>query len=109
MLVARHDESQPAKGWYTNLFHPALPAIGFANAGINEPHFHRELHEVYLVARGQSTVQIDREQIVLRAGDVLVVEPHEVHTFLDHTPDYFHFVLHCPRIQGDKAAAVLEP
>jgi hypothetical protein len=33
-----------------------------------------------------------------------VVEPGEVHTFVDNTPDYFHFVLHCPMIRGDKVA-----
>lgn len=105
MLIARHDAAQPAKGWYTDLFHPALPAIGFANVGINAPHYHRELREVYLVARGRSTLLLDGQEITLAAGDVLVVEPGEVHTFLASTPDYFHFVLHCPRIQGDKVVS----
>jgi len=35
-------------------------------------------------------------------SDVIVVEPGEVHTFAESTPDYFHFVLHCPPIKGDK-------
>jgi len=38
------------------------------------------------------------------AGDVIVVEPGEMHSFVEHTPDYFHFVLHCPPVRGDKAA-----
>jgi hypothetical protein len=33
---------------------------------------------------------------------VIVVEPGEVHTFAESTPDYFHFVLHCPPVRGDK-------
>ena len=102
MLLARNDEATPEKGWYTNLFRPDLPAIGFANAGINEPHYHRELREVYLVARGRSTMVIDGNEIILKAGDVIVVEPGETHTFVSNSPDYFHFVLHCPQIRGDK-------
>jgi quercetin dioxygenase-like cupin family protein len=102
MLLARNDESSPAKGWYTDLFKPELPAIGFANAGINEPHYHRELREVYLVARGSSKMIVAGEEIVLNAGDVIVIEPGEPHTFTWNTEDYFHFVLHCPMIRGDK-------
>lgn len=105
MLLARADASRPAKGWHTQLFHPALPAIGFANEGVDEPHHHRRLYEVYLVARGSSTLIVDGQSISLGAGDVIVVEPGETHTFVQSSPDYFHFVLHCPRIQGDKVAA----
>jgi len=102
MIVARNDGSKPAKGWYSELLHSSLPAIGFANQGIEEPHYHRELHEVYLVARGSSTIVVNGSPIPLRAGDVIVVEPGEVHTFVEHTSDYFHFVLHCPPVRGDK-------
>jgi mannose-6-phosphate isomerase-like protein (cupin superfamily) len=108
MILARNDAERPAKGWYTELFQPALPAIGFANAGINEPHYHRELREVYLIARGSSTMIVDDRRITLQAGDVIVVEPGEVHTFVENTPDYFHFVLHCPMIRGDKVAVPQE-
>ncbi|UCC62315.1 MAG: cupin domain-containing protein [Anaerolineae bacterium] len=102
MMIARIDESGPAKGWYTELSHPSLPAIGFANQGIDEWHFHRQLYEVYLVARGRSTAIVDGTSVTLNAGDVLVVKPGEVHTFVKSTADYFHFVLHCPPLQGDK-------
>ncbi len=102
MRIARADKSRPAKGWYLELAHPVLPAIGFANQGIDEPHYHRELWEVYLVARGTSTIVVDDTTIALGPGDVIVVEPGEPHTFVESTPDYFHFVLHCPPVKGDK-------
>jgi quercetin dioxygenase-like cupin family protein len=102
MIVARNDESKSAKGWYRELFHPSLPFIGFANQGIDEKHYHRELYEVYLVARGSSTIIVNGEPIILHAGDVIVVEPGEVHTFTKSTQDYFHFVLHSPPIKDDK-------
>jgi quercetin dioxygenase-like cupin family protein len=102
MILARNDETQPAKGWYSALLHPSLPAIGFANRGVNERHYHCQLYEVYLVVRGSSTIVVNDAPIALHAGDVIVVEPGETHTFVESTPDYFHFVLHCPPIQGDK-------
>ena len=102
MMLARNDEKQPAKGWYTELTQPALPFIGYANQGVNERHLHRELREVYLVARGSSTIVVNNASIILQAGDVVVIEPGEVHTFVENSPDYFHFVLHCPPVRGDK-------
>ena len=102
MRIARADDSRPAKGWYFELAHQALPFIGFANEGVDEPHYHRELCEVYLVARGSSAIVVDETLIALGPGDVIVVEPGEVHTFVESTPDYFHFVLHCPPVRGDK-------
>lgn len=102
MIVARHDPATPAKGWHRELIHPALPFIGFATQGINDRHYHRQLHEVYLVARGSSTIVVGETSITLHAGDVIVIEPGEVHTFVSSTPDYLHFVLHCPPVKGDK-------
>ena len=102
MMLARNNETRPAKGWYTELAHPALPFIGYANRGINERHLHRELHEVYLVARGNSTIVVNDNPIALHAGDVIVIEPGEVHTFIASSLDYYHFVLHCPPVKGDK-------
>jgi quercetin dioxygenase-like cupin family protein len=44
----------------------------------------------------------------LQAGDVLVVEPGEAHTFLESSDDYFHFVVHSPGLAGDKSAVPRE-
>jgi quercetin dioxygenase-like cupin family protein len=105
LLFARNDPVTPAKGWYRELFHCGLPLIGFANQGVNEPHYHGELYEVYLVARGSSTIEVEGTFLTLHAGDVIAIEPGETHTFVASTPDYFHFVLHCPPGAGDKVVA----
>jgi mannose-6-phosphate isomerase-like protein (cupin superfamily) len=102
MKIARSDGSRRPKGWYFDLAHPALPFIGFANQGIHERHYHRQAHEVYLVARGSSTIVVDDVAFLLSAGDIAVVEPGEVHTFTSSSEDYFHFVLQCPPVEGDK-------
>jgi mannose-6-phosphate isomerase-like protein (cupin superfamily) len=61
-----------------------------------------EMYEIYLVARGESTAMVDGEAVVLRAGDLLVVEPGEVHTFVTSSEDYLHFVVQAPFVAGDK-------
>ena len=98
--------STAVKGWYAGPWNSALPvSIGYANEGIDNPHFHRQMTEIYLVARGASTVRVERETLSLEAGDLLVVEPGEAHTFLASSADYFHFVLHVPGLAGDEARA----
>ncbi len=104
----RIEQANPSreKGWYVGPWNSELPlSIGYANAGVDEPHVHSIITEIYLVARGTSRVRIERETILLSAGDILIVEPGEAHTFLESTPDYFHFVLHTPGLAGDKALA----
>jgi mannose-6-phosphate isomerase-like protein (cupin superfamily) len=94
------------KGWYLGQWNSDLDlAIGYAHAGIDEPHLHAQVPEVYLVARGSCSVRIERETVRLQAGDVLVIEPGEAHTFLEYSNDYFHFVIHTPGLAGQQARA----
>ena len=79
--------------------------MGYANEGIDEPHVHSRVNEIYLVARGTSTLRVEQRTVSLSAGDVLFLEPGEAHTFLDSSPDYFHFVIHAPGVFGEEARA----
>jgi len=49
-------------------------------------------------------VRVRGETLLLNAGDVLIVEPGEAHTFLSSSSDYFHFVVHSPGLAGEEAA-----
>jgi quercetin dioxygenase-like cupin family protein len=101
-----HADPQAAKGWYEGPWNTGLAiAVGYANAGINEPHRHQRITEIYLVASGQSVLWVEGQEITLAAGDAIVVEPGEAHTFLSSSPDYFHFVIHTPGLCGAEAAA----
>ena len=93
-----------AKGWYLGPWNAELPiSIGFANTGVDEPHLHRRIAEVYLVARGWVELRVERETILLEPDDIVVVEPGEAHTFLACSPDHFSFVLQVPGLQGEGA------
>lgn len=101
MIHSRADTQ--AKGWYFGPWNSTVPAaIGYANEGIDLVHYHEQMYEIYLVAQGTSTIRIDGEEIHLKQGDALAVEPNEVHTFVESSDDYFHFVVQIPFVKGDK-------
>src|SRR6266581_1630858 len=92
------------KGWYLGPWNSDLPiSLGYALQGIDEPHAHTRMTEIYLVARGTSELRVGDRTVTLTPGDVVVVEPGEPHTFLASSPDYFHFVIQTPGLQGDDA------
>lgn len=62
-------------------------ALGYADAAVDDPHVHQSMYEVYFVARGTSVAVVDGRQVDLRAGDLLLVEPGEAHTFVDGSDD----------------------
>lgn len=60
------------------------------------------MSDVYLVARGSRVAVVAGQELALGAGDMLVVEPGEDHTFVSSSQDYLHFVLQAPFVKGDK-------
>lgn len=91
------------KGWFIGPWNLKLDIpIGYANQGINEKHVHSTMFEIYLIAKGTSVIVINEKEIVLNEGDMMVVEPGEVHTFKNSSKDYLHFVIHSPFVKNDK-------
>ena len=99
-----HADRAARKGWFAGPWNSSLTvAVGYANEGIDGPHLHTRVTEIYLVACGRAEAQIERETVRLGPGDMLVVEPGEAHTFLSNSPDYLHFVLHVPGLPPEEA------
>lgn len=102
MLQFKHTKKD-AKGWFAGSWNTTIPfAIGYANEGINESHHHDHMYEVYIVIEGKSTAIVSDRIINLTKGDILVVEPTEIHTFISSSPNYLHYVIQIPFIRGDK-------
>lgn len=102
MIHRARDEGVP-KGWFVGPWDSDLPVpVGYANEGVNERHYHARMYEVYLVAQGRCKAVVEGQEVALAAGELLVVEPGEVHTFVDSTEDYLHFVVQIPFVEGDK-------
>ena len=94
------------KGWYFGAWNSEQAiSVGYANEGVNEPHYHQRMSEIYLIARGRAVMQVDDRTIAVEAGDVIIIEPGEVHTFLESSPDHFHFVIQTPGLKGEEARA----
>ncbi len=90
------------KGWYAGPWDSDLAiSIGFANKGIDQPHLHTQMTEIYLVARGSAEIRVEQETILLSTCDMIAVEPGEAHTFLSSSADYYHFVIHTPGLSGE--------
>ncbi len=99
-----HLELYHPKGWFTGPWDSDLTiSIGYANCAIDEPHRHTRITEIYLVGRGLAVMRVEGETLPLEAGDVIIIEPGEAHTFLSSSPDYFHFVVQTPGLAGEEA------
>ena len=104
--MIKRSATDAGKGWFAGPWDGPLPiALGYAGRGVDEPHVHDEMFEIYLVARGSSVATVDGRRVELMAGDALVVEPGESHTFVSSTDDYLHFVVPAPFVDGHKRAA----
>ena len=103
MRIEKADRSI-AKGWYAGPWDSHLDiSIGYANEGVDEPHLHERMTEIYFMARGTVEMRVETETVVLGAGEVIIVEPGEAHTFLSSSPDHFHFVIQAPGLVGEEA------
>jgi mannose-6-phosphate isomerase-like protein (cupin superfamily) len=109
-VVRRERINTDTKGWFAGPWDSDLSvSVGFANQGVDDPHVHSVITEIYLVARGTSVARVGSETIDLKAGDALIVEPGEAHTFLSSSSDYLHFVVHSPGLTGDSAQGEKQP
>ena len=102
MIVANQDGLH-GEAWFVGPWNSEVPAsLSFGGRIGRELHVHDEMFEIYLVARGSARIRVDDIVYELRAGNIAVVEPGEVHVMLDGTDDYRHFVIQTPFVAGDK-------
>ena len=102
-MIHLNANNKKSKGWFSGPWNSNLPIpVGYANEGIKEEHYHSDMFEIYLIARGTTTIVVSGREVNLKAGDMIAVEPGETHTFLDSSNDYFHFVVQTPFVKEDK-------
>ena len=74
----RHFDPLLNKSWFIGPWDSNLDiSIGYANTGVDEPHVHQNITEIYLVASGESELRVEKQAVHLCAGDMLVIEPGE--------------------------------
>jgi mannose-6-phosphate isomerase-like protein (cupin superfamily) len=105
-MIYRSADPAKSKGWYLVPSDSGVPVpVGYASQGIQDvgaAHYHAQMYEIYLVARGESVALVNDKRVTLKVGDMLAVAPGETHHFLTCSADYFHFVVQAPFVPGDK-------
>ena len=106
-MIHRRIDKASVKGWLAGPWDSDVPvAVGYATAGVDEPHRHERMFEVYCVAGGSARALVAGRQVTVASGDMLVVKPGEEHTFTWSSADYMHFVIQAPFVAGDKSLAI---
>lgn len=57
------------------------------------PHAHRTSVEVYIVTRGECVLEVDRERVDLHPGDIVLMEPGDVHALANHGQEAFELLV----------------
>ena len=55
-------------------------------------HVHKKTEEVFWFTKGEPLLIVNNEQIRVHEGDVYVIEPNEVHNFINDTNQESHIV-----------------
>ena len=60
IMIHQKIDKQKPKGWFSGPWDSSLPIpVGYANECINEKHYHSQMYEIYLVAKGKATIVVD--------------------------------------------------
>ena len=78
-----------------SVYSHSIAEITIPPAGTAMPHFHKETEETYLILSGTATIQIQDEQLVLTAGEAVLIEPGEVHQIINNGEENLVFIAVC--------------
>lgn len=56
-------------------------------------HYHEDMTEVFVIINGSTMMKVDDVSITLEKGDIVVVEPREVHTMTNTTDEPFEYIV----------------
>lgn len=85
------DETKsPASGVLKNIVHTEkFGIVSFDNIGVTGRHYHIKLEEVYLILSGEIIVEVKEKgenicrRVELKRGDVLLLQPGDVHKIIE--------------------------
>lgn len=58
-----------------------------------EPHFHEDMTEVFLIIEGEVIMNVGGEEVSVKRGDAVVVEPGEVHTMTNLSARQLEYIV----------------
>ncbi len=51
------------------------------------PHYHEDMQEVFIIVQGMVRLAIGNDEVVLRRGDAILIDPREVHQMWNDTEE----------------------
>lgn len=66
------------------------------------PHLHKTMAEYFFLLEGEIRLRVNDETILVRRGDLVVVEPGEAHEVLHATSDARILLLMPPPVENDR-------
>ncbi len=74
------------------------------------PHYHEDMQEVFCIYKGVVVMECAKEKVELHGGDIIVIDPKEVHTMKNiGETDAEYFVFGISTLQGGKTVVVGTP
>ncbi|MEU7740776.1 AraC family transcriptional regulator [Nonomuraea sp. NPDC049158] len=73
-------------------YHAALVPVSGGRRDRPEPHSHADFHEFVFVTAGAGAQRVGEAEMPLRAGDVVLVRPHDRHEFAGTAADGMRFI-----------------
>ena len=76
--------------------------IGHFTEVIDRPHKHEKTHEYYMIIQGSMRLFVNGIENVLKKGDVVYIEPGEIHHAEPITKEIEGYLVKWPHLQEDK-------
>lgn len=87
-VPASHEDLRDPGVWKKVLFSRAdiqagvVQMVNWARLGGGKrfaDHYHEDMQEIFVILRGEAHMKIGTERVVLRCGDAVRIDPHEMH------------------------------
>ncbi len=91
------------EGWH--LKESGLPIqVGIKSGAtpFSGPHRHRTMAEYFCLLAGELRLRVDEQELEMKKGDLVVVEPGEAHQVVRASPDSLLLLLMPPDVPNDK-------
>ncbi len=84
-VLFRRDDLQPGRIQMVNW--AKLPAGNTFAA-----HYHQDMQEIFVVLTGTTRIRVGDEELEMRCGDAVLIDPGEVHQMWNHADEDVHYL-----------------
>ena len=81
---------------------PIQLGVKTVNSPIGSSHFHRTMHEYFLVLEGKICLSLEGKDVELDKGDLLIIDPCESHAMISKSSDAKYVLLMPKAVPNDK-------